>query len=71
MRSVKYMRASSWGQAAQALKKNPASRPIAGGSDLLGWFKDGIAGKDTDWESLLFAIRHVLDHASPHACHPA
>jgi two-component system nitrate/nitrite response regulator NarL len=25
---------------------------------------DGIAGKDTDWDSLLFAIRHVLEHAS-------
>jgi DNA-binding NarL/FixJ family response regulator len=25
---------------------------------------DGIAGKDTDWESLLFAIRHVLEHTS-------
>lgn len=31
---------------------------------------DGIAGKDTDWESLLFAIRHVLGHASPHAGRP-
>jgi DNA-binding NarL/FixJ family response regulator len=28
---------------------------------------DGIAGKDTDWESLLFAIRHVLGHASSQA----
>ena len=31
---------------------------------------DGIAGKDTDWDSLLFAIRHVLGHASPHAGRP-
>lgn len=32
---------------------------------------DGIAGKDTDWESLLFAIRHVLGHASTRSTHPA
>lgn len=32
---------------------------------------DGIAGKDTDWESLLVAIRHVLGHAAPHAGRPA
>ncbi|MGD9892072.1 MAG: response regulator transcription factor [Dehalococcoidia bacterium] len=32
---------------------------------------DGIAGKDTDWDSLLFAIRHVLGHPTPRAGRPA
>jgi len=53
MRSVQYLKATSWAQASRALK-DPLSRPIAGGSDLLGWIKDGIEGKgEPRWQTLV------------------
>jgi CO/xanthine dehydrogenase FAD-binding subunit len=40
MRSVKYYQATSWGDAAATLAKYPLAKPMAGGSDLLGWIKE-------------------------------
>jgi xanthine dehydrogenase YagS FAD-binding subunit len=54
MRRVQYYRATSWRQASQALKRNAKSRPIAGGSDLLGWVKEGIQGEgEPRWEAFV------------------
>jgi xanthine dehydrogenase YagS FAD-binding subunit len=54
MRSVKYVKATSWGQASKALKRNAKARPIAGGSDVLGWVKDGIEGEgEPRWDAFV------------------
>ncbi|HLF78696.1 MAG TPA: FAD binding domain-containing protein [Dehalococcoidia bacterium] len=54
MRSVKYVKATSWGQASDALKRNAKARPIAGGSDVLGWIKEGIEGKgEPRWDAFV------------------
>jgi xanthine dehydrogenase YagS FAD-binding subunit len=54
MRRVQYYRATSWRQASQALKRDAKARPIAGGSDLLGWIKDGIQGAgEPRWEAFV------------------
>lgn len=45
MQAVKYFKATSWGQAAKAIKADPSAYAIAGGSDILGWTKDGLDGK--------------------------
>ena len=59
MRSVGYAKATSWGQASKLLKANPKARPIAGGSDILGWVKDGIQGKGSPLFSAFVDIRTV------------
>lgn len=54
MRRVKYLKATSWNQASDALKRNPNAKAIAGGSDLLGWVKDGIEGKgEPRWDTFV------------------
>jgi len=54
MRPVKYVKAATWSQAAKALKSDPKSRAIAGGSDLLGWVKDDLYGKGAPrWEAFV------------------
>jgi xanthine dehydrogenase YagS FAD-binding subunit len=54
MRTVNYLKATSWGQASRALKSNANARPIAGGSDLLGWIKDWIEGPgEPHWETFV------------------
>ncbi len=61
MRTVRYLKATSWRQASRALARNPKARAIAGGSDLLGWIKDGITGKGAPrWETLV-DIRTIPD----------
>jgi xanthine dehydrogenase YagS FAD-binding subunit len=63
MRSVKYMRAASWSQASQALKKDPTAQAIAGGSDALGWLKDGIQGKGSPLYAAFIDIRTIKGSA--------
>lgn len=54
MRSVQYTKITNWRQASRALARDPMARPIAGGSDLLGWIKDGIEGKgEPRWQTLI------------------
>jgi xanthine dehydrogenase YagS FAD-binding subunit len=54
MRSVKYYAATSWGDAVATLAKYPLAKPLAGGSDLLGWIKDDLVGpKEPRWEILV------------------
>ena len=54
MRTVKYVKATSWGQASDALKRNPKARAIAGGSDVLGWVKEGITGAgEPKWDAFV------------------
>jgi xanthine dehydrogenase YagS FAD-binding subunit len=54
MRNVKYLKATSWGQASSALKRNDKAKAIAGGSDVLGWIKEGIEGKgEPRWDSFV------------------
>src|SRR5712691_13066129 len=59
MRSVGYMKATSWGQASRLLKNNPKAKAIAGGSDILGWVKDGIQGKGSPVFSAFVDIRTI------------
>jgi xanthine dehydrogenase YagS FAD-binding subunit len=59
MRSVGYMKATSWGQASRLLKNNPKAKAIAGGSDILGWVKDGIQGKGSPLFSAFVDIRTI------------
>src|SRR5688572_13545554 len=61
MRRVQYLKATSWEQASDALKRNPNARAIAGGSDLLGWIKDGIEGEgEPRWDTFV-DIRTIQD----------
>jgi xanthine dehydrogenase YagS FAD-binding subunit len=54
MRTIKYTKVTSWQQASRTLARDPKARAIAGGSDLLGWIKDGIEGKgEPRWENLI------------------
>lgn len=54
MRTIQYMKVTSWRQASRVLARDPKARAIAGGSDLLGWIKDGIEGKgEPRWETLV------------------
>lgn len=54
MRAVKYYPATSWGDAVQTLTKFPLAKPLAGGSDLLGWIKEDLTGpKEPRWEVLV------------------
>ena len=59
MRTVQYQKATTWKQASQALKANPKARAIAGGSDLLGWVKDGIEGKGAPLYDTFVDIRTI------------
>jgi xanthine dehydrogenase YagS FAD-binding subunit len=59
MRTVNYGKATSWRQASQTLKNNPTARPIAGGSDILGWMKDNISGKGSPIYSAFVDIRTI------------
>src|SRR3970040_716265 len=59
MRAVKYFKATSWSQAAEALKKDPNAYPIAGGSDILGWVKEGIEGKSAPPAQAFVDIRSI------------
>ena len=59
MRTVGYVKATSWGQASQALKNNPKAKALAGGSDLLGWVKDGIQGKGAPMPGTFVDIRTI------------
>ena len=61
MRRVQYLKATTWRQASQALKRNPTATAIAGGSDLLGWVKDGINGKGAPTWSAFIDIRTIKD----------
>ena len=54
MRTIQYTKVTSWQQASRTLARDPKARAIAGGSDLLGWIKDGIEGKgEPRWENLI------------------
>ncbi len=54
MRTVKYTRTTNWKQASSLLAKDPKSRAIAGGSDLLGMIKEGLQGKGLPrWETIV------------------
>jgi xanthine dehydrogenase YagS FAD-binding subunit len=54
MRTVQYVKARSWGQASKVIAHDPKAKAIAGGSDLLGWIKDGIEGQgEPRWEALV------------------
>jgi xanthine dehydrogenase YagS FAD-binding subunit len=59
MRTVKYVKATSWNQASQILKNNPKARPIAGGSDILGWVKDNLHGKGAPITDVFVDIRTI------------
>lgn len=54
MRTIQYTKVTSWQQASRTLARDPKARAVAGGSDLLGWIKDGIEGKgEPHWENLI------------------
>src|SRR5262249_25374834 len=59
MRTIQYTKITSWKQASRALAANPKAKPIAGGSDLLGWIKDGIEGKGAPRFDNLIDIRTI------------
>src|SRR5215471_15214368 len=59
MRTVGYVKATSWGQASSLLKANPKAKAIAGGSDILGWVKDGIEGKGAPVPTAFVDIRTI------------
>lgn len=54
MRTLNYQRATTWESASAALAGNAKARPIAGGSDLLGWIKEDVQGAgEPRWELLV------------------
>jgi xanthine dehydrogenase YagS FAD-binding subunit len=54
MRSIQYVKATSWRQASRILEQDPLAKPIAGGSDVLGWIKDGIVGPgEPRWQAFV------------------
>jgi len=54
MRTLQYTKITTWRQASRVLARDPQARAIAGGSDLLGWIKDGIEGKgEPRWQTLV------------------
>lgn len=54
MRTLKYQKATTWQNASAALAGNDKARPIAGGSDLLGWIKEDVHGAgEPRWEVLV------------------
>lgn len=54
MRRIKYQTATGWQAASAALAANKMARPIAGGSDLLGWIKEDVQGlNEPRWETLV------------------
>jgi xanthine dehydrogenase YagS FAD-binding subunit len=59
MQAVKYFKATSWSQAAKAIKGDPGAYAIAGGSDILGWVKDGIEGKAAPPAAAFVDIRSI------------
>ncbi|MFN8454859.1 MAG: xanthine dehydrogenase family protein subunit M [Anaerolineae bacterium] len=61
MRSFNYYPASSWEDAVAALTQYENSKPIAGGSDLLGWIKDDLHGPGAPRAELLVDIRTIPD----------
>ncbi|HLF08902.1 MAG TPA: xanthine dehydrogenase family protein subunit M [Dehalococcoidia bacterium] len=64
MREVGYIAARSWRDAVSTLSKYPTAKPIAGGSDLLGWIKEEIIGpKEPMWETLV-DLRTISDSAA-------
>lgn len=61
MRPLKYYEASTWGDAVATLAKYPLAKPIAGGSDLLGWIKSDLQGpKEPRWE-IMVDLRGIKD----------
>ena len=59
MRSMQYQKTTTWKQASVALKNNPKARVIAGGSDLLGWVKEGLQGKGVPRYDTFIDIRTI------------
>src|SRR3954452_14566661 len=59
MQAVKYFKATSWGQAAKAIKADPHAYAIAGGSDILGWVKEGLEGKGAPVAEAFVDIRSI------------
>jgi xanthine dehydrogenase YagS FAD-binding subunit len=59
MQAVKYFKATSWGQAAKTIKADPNAYAIAGGSDILGWVKEGIEGKGAPPAAAFVDIRSI------------
>ena len=54
MRPLQYQKATTWQAASAALAGNDKARPLAGGSDLLGWIKDDVVGLgEPRWELLV------------------
>jgi len=61
MRSFDYYPASSWEDAVEVLTKYENAKPIAGGSDLLGWIKDDLHGPGAPRAEILVDIRTIPD----------
>lgn len=61
MRSFDYYPASSWEDAVEVLAKYENAKPIAGGSDLLGWIKDDLHGPGAPRAEILVDIRTIPD----------
>jgi xanthine dehydrogenase YagS FAD-binding subunit len=61
MRPVTLYKAASWEDASKAVAASPTARPIAGGSDLLGWIKEGLQGKGVPLYDTLVDIRSIPD----------
>jgi xanthine dehydrogenase YagS FAD-binding subunit len=59
MRSLKYYPATSWEDAVNALSQYKDSKPIAGGSDLLGWIKDDLNGPGAPRFDVVVDIRTI------------
>lgn len=59
MRSLKYYPANSWEDAVNALSQYKDSKPIAGGSDLLGWVKDDLHGPGAPRFDVVVDIRTI------------
>jgi xanthine dehydrogenase YagS FAD-binding subunit len=54
MRTMQYLKATSWQQASRAIASRPKARAIAGGSDLLDWIKDDLHGPgEPRWETFV------------------
>jgi xanthine dehydrogenase YagS FAD-binding subunit len=59
MRPVTLYKAASWEDASKAVAASPTARPIAGGSDLLGWIKADLHGEGVPRYDTLVDIRTI------------
>lgn len=59
MRSIEYVKTTSWAEASTALAADSMAKAIAGGSDLLGWIKEEVVGPAVPAWTLLVDLRSI------------